>query len=84
MNEDDPTDVAHERFAGAVFGGHDLGRPIGGTPDTINAVPREAVLEHYRRTYTPRELVITAAGGVDHDALVERVLADVETGGWSL
>ncbi len=84
MNEDDPTDVAHERFAEAVFGSHPLGRPIGGTPETIKAVPRDAVLDHYGRTYTPAELVITAAGGVDHDALVERVLADLDAGGWPL
>ena len=84
MNEDDPTDVAHERFAEIVFGQHDLGRPIGGTPATINAVPRDAVLEHYRRTYTPSELVVTAAGGVDHDALCAQVLDALGTGGWPL
>jgi predicted Zn-dependent peptidase len=84
MNEDDPTDVAHERFAGSVFGGHDLGRPIGGTPETINAVPRDAVLDHYRRTYTPSELVVTAAGGVDHDALCAQILDALGTGGWKL
>jgi predicted Zn-dependent peptidase len=84
MNEDDPTDVVHERFAGAVFGEHPLGRPIGGTPATISSVPRAAVLDHYRRTYNPTELVITAAGGVDHDTLCDQVLEAVEAGGWSL
>ncbi|HLV56321.1 MAG TPA: pitrilysin family protein [Actinotalea caeni] len=84
MNEDDPTDVAHERFAEAVFGQHALGRPIGGTAETIQAVPRDAVLAHYRRTYVPSELVITAAGGVDHDALCAQVLDAVTTGGWEL
>ncbi|GMA31775.1 hypothetical protein GCM10025875_17670 [Litorihabitans aurantiacus] len=62
MAEDDPADVVHETFTGAVFAGHALGRPIGGTPATIRAVPRDAVAEHYRRTYTPAELVVTAAG----------------------
>lgn len=84
MNEDDPTDVAHERFAAAVFGDHPLGRPIGGTPATISSVPREAVLEHYQRTYNPTELVVTAAGGVDHDVLCDQVLAAVEAGGWTM
>lgn len=84
MNEDDPTDVAHERFAGVVFGEHALGRPIGGTPETINAVPRDAVLDHYHRTYRPAELVITAAGGVDHDALCAQVLDALQVGGWPL
>ncbi|MFH5822518.1 M16 family metallopeptidase [Georgenia sp. AZ-5] len=84
MNDDDPTDVAHERFTAAVLGDHPLGRPIGGTPETIRAVPRDAVVEHYRRTYVPRELVVTAAGSVDHDALCAQVLEAVEAGGWAL
>lgn len=84
MNEDDPVDVAHENFTRVVFGDHPLGRPIGGTPETIRAVPRDAVWEHYRRTYVPRELVVTAAGGVDHNQLCEQVLDAVSAGGWSL
>ena len=85
MNDDDPSDVVHEEFAAAVFGDHALGRPIGGTPDTIRAVPRDAVWEHYRRTYAPHELVVTAAGAVDHDALCAQVLDGVPRGrAWSL
>ncbi|WP_448071652.1 M16 family metallopeptidase [Georgenia yuyongxinii] len=84
MNDDDPVDVAHERFTTAVLGDHPLGRPIGGTPETIRAVPREAVVEHYRRTYVPRELVVTAAGSVDHDVLCGQVLRAVQAGGWVL
>ncbi|MDD9205866.1 pitrilysin family protein, partial [Georgenia sp. 10Sc9-8] len=84
MNDDDPVDVAHERFTTAVLGDHPLGRPIGGTPDTIRAVPREAVLAHYRRTYVPAELVVTAAGSVDHDTLCDQVLEAVRAGGWQL
>ena len=55
MNDDDPCDVAHEQFAAAVLGTHPLGRPIGGTPDTIRAVPRDAVWDHYREHYRPRD-----------------------------
>ncbi|MEE6296466.1 M16 family metallopeptidase [Georgenia wangjunii] len=84
MAGDDPVDVVHEHFAAAVLDPHPLGRPIGGTPETIRAVPREAVLEHYARTYTPSELVVTASGSVDHDALCAQVLAAVESGGWAL
>lgn len=82
MNADDPTDVAHERFAEVTYGDHPLGRPIGGTPATIEAVPREAVLAHYQRTYTAPELVVTAAGGVDHEALCDQVAAALAAGGW--
>ncbi|SFK35595.1 pitrilysin family protein [Cellulomonas sp. KH9] len=84
MNDDDPSDVAHEQFATAVFGDTPLGRPIGGTPQTIRSVPRDAVWEHYREHYRPETLVVTAAGGVDHDALCAQVEAALRTGGWEL
>jgi predicted Zn-dependent peptidase len=84
MNDDDPSDVVHERFATVVLGEHPLGRPIGGTPDTIRAVPRDAVWEHYRQHYRPETLVVTAAGNVDHDGLAEQVVAALSAGGWSL
>ncbi|TNU77290.1 insulinase family protein [Miniimonas arenae] len=84
MADDDPNDVAHEAFAAAVLAGHPLGRPIGGTPETIRAVPRDAVWDHYRRTYTPAELVVTAAGAVDHDALCAMVRQGALDGGWEL
>ncbi|SDC69593.1 Predicted Zn-dependent peptidase [Sanguibacter gelidistatuariae] len=84
MNDDDPSDVAHEEFAAAVLAGHALGRPIGGTPDAINAVPRAAVWEHYKWHYRPETLVISAAGGVDHDALCTQVEAALSDGGWDL
>ena len=84
MNDDDPSDVVHEQFAAAVLAAHPLGRPIGGTPGTIRAVPRDAVLAHYHEHYVPAGLVITAAGGVDHDALCAQVTAALATGGWEL
>ena len=84
MTDDDPGDVAHEAFTGAVFAQHELGRPIGGTPETIRSVPRDAVWEHYRRTYGPSELVVTAAGGVDHEQLCDLVLTGAALGGWDL
>jgi len=84
MNEDDPGDVIHERFTEAVLGGHVLGRPIGGTPEIIEAVTRDAVWEHYRQHYTPGGLIVTAAGGVDHDAVCALVADALERGGWDL
>jgi len=84
MNDDDPADVVHERFAELVLGGHPLGRPIGGTPATIEAVGRADIEEHYREHYTSQGLVVTAAGGLDHDALCASVLAHLRASGWSL
>ncbi|MCL1801497.1 MAG: insulinase family protein [Promicromonosporaceae bacterium] len=84
MNEDDPSDVVHEKFATAVLGTNPLGRPIGGTPATIKAVPRGAVWEHYQGHYRPETLVVTAAGGVDHETFVAQVQAALKKGGWDL
>jgi predicted Zn-dependent peptidase len=82
MADDDPGDVAHERFAEAILGGHPLGRPIGGTPDIIKGVQRSAVLEHYGEHYRSQGLIITAAGGVEHYALCDAVLTALARGGW--
>ncbi len=84
MDSDDPADVAHEEFVSAVLGSHPLGRPIGGTPEAIRAVPRDSVLAHYRRYYTPAELVVTAAGGLDHDTVCAQVQQALEEAGWDL
>jgi predicted Zn-dependent peptidase len=84
MNDDDPSDVVHERFAEVVLSGHDLGRPIGGTADTIRAVGRDAVAEHYGRHYTAPGLVVTAAGGIEHDAVCELLADQLARAGWPL
>jgi predicted Zn-dependent peptidase len=81
---DDPSDVAGERFFEAVLGDHPLGRPVGGSPEAIREVTRDAVWQHYRENYRARDLVITAAGAVDHDDLVARVNAALLAAGWDL
>ena len=84
MADDDPSDVAHERITETVLRDHPLGRPIGGNPDTIRASTRDSVLEHYARYYRPHELVVTAAGAVDHGDLVKRVTQALGDAGWDL
>lgn len=84
MADDDPADVANERLFEAVFGEHPLGRPIGGSPDTIKAATREAVWEHFRANYRPQDLVVTVAGAVDHDVLVAQVTRALAFAGWDL
>lgn len=84
MAEDDPSDVTHERLAEAVLGAHPLGRPIGGNVETIEAATRDAVIDHYRANYRPNDLVIAAAGAVDHDQLVAWVTRELDAAGWDL
>src|ERR1017187_114477 len=71
MNDDDPSDTAHEAFSAQLFGDTPHGRPILGTVDSINAITREQIAEHYVARYTPDNLVVAAAGRVDHDQVVE-------------
>ena len=75
MNDDDPTDSVHEAFTSHLFGDTPLGRPILGTVDSINAITRDQILEHYVARYTPPHLVVAAAGNVEHDAVVAGVRA---------
>ncbi len=71
MNDDDPTDTVHEAFAAQLFGDTPLGRPILGSVDSINAITREEIAAHYAARYTPDNLVIAAAGSLDHAGVVE-------------
>src|SRR6202000_1843894 len=73
MNDDDPTDTVHEAFTAQLFGDTPLGRPVLGTVESINAITRDQIHEHYRARYSPEHLVIAAAGSVDHDDLVNQV-----------
>lgn len=84
MANDDPTDVLWEAFMGAVLPEHPVGRPIGGTPDTIRAATRDDVWAHYRRHYVPETLVVTVAGHAPHDVVVGAVEEALRRGGWDL
>jgi len=81
MNEDDPTDVAHQSFSSRVYGTSALAKPVLGTVDSMRAMTRASVWRHYRNNYRPSDVVITAAGAVDHTALVREVRRRV--GGWA-
>jgi predicted Zn-dependent peptidase len=73
MRDDDPGDLVHEEFADAMFGPTPLGRPILGTVDTIEAITPRAIRSFYRRQYRPENMVVSAAGNVDHATVVRLV-----------
>ena len=73
MRDDDPGDLVHEEFADAMFGPTPLGRPILGTVETIEAITPRAIRGFYRRQYRPENMVIAAAGHVDHATVVRLV-----------
>ncbi len=73
MRDDDPGDLVHEEFADAMFGPTPLGRPILGTIETIESITPRAIRGFYRRQYRPENMVVSAAGNVDHATVVRLV-----------
>ncbi|MDF9715960.1 insulinase family protein [Nocardioides sp. ChNu-153] len=73
MHDDDPDDVVHNLFAAQAWGDSPYGRPIAGTEASIEAMSPAAVRRFHRRHYRAPRMVVSAAGNVDHDALVALV-----------
>jgi predicted Zn-dependent peptidase len=73
MTKDNPEDLVHELFTQNFWNSHALGRPILGTPKTVSAFDRATLHSWFRRWYAPNNLVITAAGHVEHAHLVDLV-----------
>ncbi|MEQ1884229.1 MAG: pitrilysin family protein [Bryobacteraceae bacterium] len=73
MEIDSPEYLIHELFSNNFWKGHPLGRPILGTPKTIKSFTRDRVQEYYQQFYTPRNILITAAGNLTHRRLVQLV-----------
>ncbi|HWF30991.1 MAG TPA: pitrilysin family protein, partial [Solirubrobacteraceae bacterium] len=83
MYEDDPQDKVFDVLGEAVFGAHPLGRAVIGAAEVVGAVTLEQLAAFHAARYRPQQIVIAAAGSVDHDALVElaRTLDIAEQGG---
>lgn len=75
MRDDDPSDLVHDEFAGALFGDTPLGRPILGTEESINGLSRTQINGYYSRRYRPSEMVVSVAGNIEHAAVVRLVRA---------
>jgi predicted Zn-dependent peptidase len=71
MYEDDPQDRVFDVLGEAVFGAHPLGRAVIGRAEVVGAVTREQLRAFHGERYTPAHVVISAAGSVEHEALVE-------------
>jgi predicted Zn-dependent peptidase len=75
MYEDAPQDLVHDLISEAVFGDHPLGRPVIGTADVISSISPETVARYHAAKYVPGNIVVSAAGNVDHGQLLELVEA---------
>ena len=70
MYEDDPQDLVFDVLGEATFPDHALGRAILGRAEVVAEATREELLEFHHERYFPQNVVIAAAGSVDHDVLV--------------
>lgn len=73
MYEDEPQDKVHDVFATALFGDHPLGRPVIGSSQVISSVTTEAIDAYHRDRYAPENIVVAAAGNLEHAQLLELV-----------
>src|SRR5688572_8923739 len=73
MHEDAPDELVHDLFYRSMFADHPLGRPVLGFNETVGKVSRDQVVDYWQDRYAPPNLVVAAAGHVDHEELCERV-----------
>ena len=73
MYEDDPQDKVFDVLGEAVFGDHPLGRAIIGRADVVGTTGADALRDFHATRYVPSNIVVAAAGSLDHDRLVALV-----------
>jgi predicted Zn-dependent peptidase len=71
MYEDEPMDRVHDFLADAVFGEHPLGRRVLGASEVIASIPVPEIDAYHRARYVAPNVVVSAAGHVDHEAICE-------------
>jgi len=73
MHNDEPADLVHEVFAAALYPGHPLGRDVLGTEATIEPMSAAEIRRFFAGHYRPANMVLAAAGDLDHDDFVAAV-----------
>lgn len=68
--DDQPPYGAHEKCMTAFFGEHPLGKSILGTPASVGGLKRDQMLGYFEQRYSPKNIVLAAAGNVDFDSLI--------------
>jgi predicted Zn-dependent peptidase len=73
MDEDSPDYLVHEIFTQSFWKDHPLGKPILGTRETVRRFERPVVSKYYDGRFAPGNLIVAAAGNLDHKHFVELV-----------
>jgi predicted Zn-dependent peptidase len=75
MVEDNPDDQIHDLFTQTIWADHPLGRPVLGRRETLSQVGRDEMAKFMDDSYRPDQAIISAAGGLDHQSLLDLVVA---------
>jgi predicted Zn-dependent peptidase len=75
MVEDTPDDLVHELFTQHFWEGHPLGRPILGSKETVEALTSETLSDYFRGAYVAPNMIISAAGNLEHGRVRDLVTA---------
>jgi predicted Zn-dependent peptidase len=67
---DTPDDIVFDKFQETAYPGQALGRPVLGVAEVIESIPRSELIDYQNHRYGVANMVLAAAGNVDHDALV--------------
>lgn len=74
MHSDEPAEEVHDLFNAAMYPGHPLGRDVLGLEETVRSTTRDQVAEFHRQHYRTANIIVTAAGRVEHAAITEGVV----------
>ncbi len=83
MVDDSPEEVLYDLFSESFYPRHALGRPIQGTVETVRGFSRRQLLRFFRESYRPENMLVVAAGNLDHAdvaARVSKAFADLAAG----
>ena len=75
MDEDNPDYLVHEIFTQNFWKDHPLGKPILGTKETVRSFKQENLFDFYRQRFAPNNIIISAAGNLNHKRFVDLIKA---------
>ena len=70
---DTPDDIIFDHFQTTAYPKQAMGRPVLGEADIVKSLSRDTILSYMKDNYAASRIVFSAAGNVDHDALVALV-----------
>ena len=79
MYEDEPSDRVHDVLDETIYGDHPLGRRVLGAAEVISSIPVPDIDAYHRARYTAGNIVVAAAGNLDHDEIVGLAREHVES-----